>query len=231
MLKNIITLGDKITIIQQGKSSDDEMEYESHVLELKGEDELHIELTTELLEGVPVRNDEVYKLCIYTNRGIYLCDGRLSDTYEEEDKKIGIFHLSDSQEKTQRREYYRLVKTMEIRYRLYEQQDPLEESETTLIWNRGILTDISGGGARFYCKEKLEVGSEIYLKLRIRTAKGTQIMELGSNVIHVAPMENKVSQYEIRVEFSKITVNQREDIIRYVFEEERKQLRREKGLM
>ncbi|MDO5293977.1 MAG: flagellar brake protein [bacterium] len=231
MFEKTITLGDKLTIIQQGNySKEQEKEYVSKVLDFKGEDELHIGIPLEHLNEVPLTVGDVYKLCIYTKRGLYNCTGQVTESYSEDNVRIGVIKLLEELTKEQRRQYYRLFKRMEVRYRLYS-EDEFSFDEEEIKWKKAILTDISGGGAKFHCQEQLEAGDVVELKVRLSTERHTHTEELLSTVISSIPIENRDSLFEVRVKFSKIDIIQREEIIKYVFEEERKQLRREKGLM
>ncbi|MDO5519462.1 MAG: PilZ domain-containing protein [bacterium] len=232
MFEKTITLGDKLTIIQQGKDSEGQKkEYVSKVLDLKGEDEVHIGMPLEQSKEVNLITGAIYQLCVYTKRGLINCTGKVEDSYTEGNLSIGVLKLQEEYKREQRRQYYRLFEKMEARYRVYSEENLDFDQEACETWKRAILTDISGGGARFHSKEQLEAGSELILKVRLCTSSNTQIVKLLSDVISSIQIENSDSMFETRVEFSKIDIIQREQIIKYVFEEERKQLRREKGLM
>ena len=54
--------------------------------------------------------------------------------------------------------------------------------------------------------------------------------EIIGKILSVKEAENKKGTYEHRVQYVNLGVNDREEIIKYIFEEERKNRRREKGL-
>ena len=93
------------------------------------------------------------------------------------------------------------------------------------------MTDISGGGARFTSHVRFDPREYVLLKVVLPLQSGNQELILKACVISSQMLINRVGLFENRVEFSEVDLSQREAIIRYVFEEERKQRRREKGLV
>ena len=53
--------------------------------------------------------------------------------------------------------------------------------------------------------------------------------EIIGKILSVKESENKKGVFEHRVKYINMGVNDREEIIKYIFEEERKNLRKEKG--
>lgn len=134
-------------------------------------------------------------------------------------KKEPIPHLVIKQtretRKIQRREYYRLEKSIEI--------DIFDENNEYLL--SGYTKDISGGGLRFIGEESFPLGKVLLCKFKI----ANQDFYLKGNVIRSELSDEELEKYDTSVEFLEIEDNQRNNIIRYIFREQR--ILRQKGLI
>ena len=143
--------------------------------------------------------------------------------------------LTTNLRRHQRREYYRLncVLDMEVRF--------LEKSEITAVLGnrdyvamglpvrRGVIVDISGGGIRFVTDRVYEPDSLIYCKYILSLDGEDKEHVLASRVLRVKELEDKPGMYEHRAQYINIDAEEREEIIRYIFEEERKIRKRKKN--
>jgi c-di-GMP-binding flagellar brake protein YcgR len=68
------------------------------------------------------------------------------------------------------------------------------------------------------------------MKFALTLAKGMVLFELLGKVVFSIENEKRSKTYEHRVEFINMTEEDREQIVRYIFDEERKRRRKEKGL-
>ena len=89
--------------------------------------------------------------------------------------------------------------------------------------------DISGGGARFISRTQYPVGSEVMFRFSLFVSGKMNEYSLHGRVLFSQPMKNNPGAFEHRMQFIHIPRDDRESIIRYIFEEERKIRRREKG--
>ena len=87
---------------------------------------------------------------------------------------------------------------------------------------KGIIVDISGGGVRFTSTEELQNDSYILITVRLSSGKVDKQYYLIGKIITCTKIENVVSMYENRVQFMLKDDKTREEIIRFIFEEERK---------
>jgi c-di-GMP-binding flagellar brake protein YcgR len=127
----------------------------------------------------------------------------------------------------QRRQFYRLEYTLPVRYRLVGEKDCENSTETGVKFINSYIKDISGGGVCVNTEEKLEmlkiIESEVFLQEDNPVRFYGDIVRTGTN----AP-ESKF-RYFAGVAFRKIEDRDREAIIRFVFEQQRKL--RKKGLI
>lgn len=249
-----ISVGNKVTLCGRKKEqldTENQEQYITKVLRVDEEDKIHVAMPTRSEQIVTLRVQEQYQMCIYTNRGILQCNGIVVENEQNE----GIFSLdiqiTTQPEFIQRRQYYRLETLMDITYREYlheelEYEKRLKNKEFESIeeqiesynhinslpkrWRQAILTDISGGGVRFNSRFSYLVGSRLRLKLKLGQKDGDLSYEVDAIVVSSQLLPLSSYRYENRVEFYQIDSKQRENIIKFVFKEEREIRRREKGL-
>ena len=93
----------------------------------------------------------------------------------------------------------------------------------------GTALDISGGGIRFVSGEQLEKDKDIFIVLEIKYEDQTKTYGLLGRVIMSYQAKSKDNLFEHRVEFVNMQGGVRESLIKYIFEEERRQ--RQKQLL
>ena len=92
------------------------------------------------------------------------------------------------------------------------------------------LVDISGGGLRFVGDYPYEPNSLIYCQYSLDMGEKKKDYSLMAKILVSIEVENKPGSYEHRAQYINIDTSEREEIIRFIFEEERKRRKREKGL-
>lgn len=253
MISNLLQIGNKIDIVRVNNSFNmgkQDVHYTSQLFEYEGLDEATIAMP--IAEGVviPLENGATYCLSFFTDNGIYECQGTVTKRFREQNiYMIKIRFISDFQ-KNQRRAFFRLECLLDINYRidtneeeeilrkirendfaseeeLKEKRERLKELQST--WILAVATDISGGGLRCNSESECKKDDRIWMKLRLHNNDDVKDMEVMAVVIASMPLKNKPGFFEHRTEFVDIIRTEREAIIRFIFEEERRQRRREKG--
>jgi c-di-GMP-binding flagellar brake protein YcgR len=95
---------------------------------------------------------------------------------------------------------------------------------------KGIIVDISGGGARFISEVGYEENSDIRMDFALSIMGRDKPFELVAQVLYCKKMENKPGSFENRVKFEYINSSTREEIIKYIFDEERRNRKNSKGV-
>lgn len=253
MLSNIVRKGDKIklTAIQGEDKTKKEATYISSVVEIM--DSNGIKAAMPIINGKYVILDSLknYRIEFMTRKGIFACDAKIVRRFKERINFFVVFELMSELEKLQRREYYRLECILDIKFRrsmdgnIFEDENKEEEithrneeNEPDLVlirkkvpWHAAIITNISGGGVRFNSREALNKGENVLLKMHLKFDDGEGDYEIPAKVVHSAEVPNRPNIFEARVQFTDISTQDREDIIRFVFDEERRIRRRKKGLV
>jgi len=183
----------------------------------------------------------MYQICFYTNKGLYQCTCEALEKYKDNNIDVVKVRLTSNLEKIQRRQYYRLEIVHDIEYRLItekeikaqqrlvnEKLDPAEEEELRRklqewdkVWEKTTITDLSGGGVRFNSGNDFKAGDIIKVKLEFVTGGKSKKLMIDSKIVSVNKLIHISGVYEYRVEFINIQKKDREDLIKYIFEQER----------
>lgn len=120
----------------------------------------------------------------------------------------------------QRRNFFRFKCIEKVEYRIYQNENTPAEGRGD--YKDSITRDISGGGICLLTKEKPNRGWFVEGNLYI----GQKIHFIGS-IVRVADIRNKGEySYEAGIEFVNISERDREKVISYIFDSQRKLLKK-----
>lgn len=225
MLHTAVTLGDKIELTKKTEITEADTFY-SMIYEIVDDEKILIQAPIEGGRIVPLEKDIIYYACIYTDRGLYR--GEVELTRRLKDEKLHYLELTliTPMKKYQRRQYYRMNCILSFQY-MVEGTDEIPEDMEVL---QGTLLDISGGGIRFSTDQPIQVDARIkcHLKLNL-TSYSIDLIAYG-NVLQSKVIEPDRIHYQNRVMFEELDLEDREKIIKFIFEEERRRRKKEKGL-
>ena len=236
MLEKYVKPGNKIEIkpIQRVSLKEDDQQeqriYISKVNQILGEDKLEILMPIEQSRMVLLPRNIILNMVIYTSNGLYQCEVKASDRYKNGNVYLQVVELITGIKRYQRREFYRHNCTVPVFSRSL-----LEEERENLVWDEtlpcveGSSFDIGGGGVRFCVEQAYEKHEMILCVLQLELKGNERQIEALGKVLSVNSIQNS-DAYEVRVQFERITHKDRELIIQYIFEDERRRRRREAGL-
>lgn len=232
MLSDYIKLGQRIDLqaVSRVKSNDGttvQKVYASKVYDILSDERLEITMPVEQGKLILLPVDTEYEMFFYGEKGLFECKANIVDRYKSNNVYILVMELITNLKKHQRREFYRHTCAMDIETRvLTEEEVELVEKQADDIapgtFDKSILVDISGGGLRFVTLHKYERDSVVLCKLKLWHKTGLKEYEIMCQVLDVKKVEKRAGYYEHRVQYDNISTNVREEIIRYIFEEERK---------
>lgn len=240
MLSNIISLGDKIELqeVEHSVSASPDKQkktYHSTVYEILTEDTMEITMPMEQTKLILLPVDAEYDLVFYGSTGLYQCFVRIVDRYKSNNVYILRVELTSDLRKYQRREYYRFGCALEMGSRKLSEDEvkAVEDKEPYILQSgqpmrRNVIVDISGGGLRFMSVEKYEPGSLIFCNYFLVKDGQRKQYEVIGRVLSARELQNRPGTYEHRVQYHDLDVNVREEIIRFIFEEERKSRKRDR---
>lgn len=229
-LETIEGLNDALTNSHDGKKS-----YRSQVYDIVSEDQIKIAMPMEQGKIILLPVDGEYNVCFYTQTGLYQCLGRIIDRYKSDNVFVLVVELTTDLRKYQRREYYRLNCVLDMKSREVTDEDVNPYSErvrfvdTDITFNNGLVVDISGGGARFISRVRYPKGANIQFIFSLYVSGSLNEYKLLGKVLLSEKLENREDEYEHRIQFVNIQNDDRESIIRYIFEEERKNRHRQRS--
>ncbi len=239
MLSNFIKPGNKVELQGVEKRTDNPAAknriYSSTVHEIMSEDRLEITMPMEQTKLILLPVDSEYDLVFYGETGLYQCFARVIDRYKSNNVYILVVELTSNLRKYQRREYYRFSCALELCARNLEEREiqAVEENspyslQPGLPLHRSVIVDISGGGLRFISTQRYEPDSLLYCSYHLLKDGERKKYEVIGKVLAVRELENRPGNYEHRVQYYNLDVDVREEIIRFIFEEERKSRRKER---
>lgn len=200
---------------------------------------------------VPLRVDDVYELRFFTRSGLYRCRGKITKrTKTSENIAVAEVKFISALEKYQRRQYYRMNCIIPMTYsvltdvqrELYKEkkrcltleqklaiEKKLENQE--MVFQKATVLDISGGGMRFNSNVQQESGDIMLLQPALPETIRKKIPFLFGRIISSRRIPNKEPvTFDNRVEFVEISSAEQEQIITYIFKEERGKRKREADL-
>lgn len=239
MLSKFIAPGNKIELQAVEHSLDEQPElkskvYYSMVQDIQSEDTLEITMPIEKNKLILLPVDSEYDMIFYGESGLYQCFARIIDRYRSNNMYTLVVELTSNLRKYQRREFYRFSCALEMCARTLEEEE-LQAIESQTPYNltpglplkQSVIVDISGGGLRFLSSQKYEPDSMLYCCYQlVKHGKKTQCEVIGK-VLSVKELENRRGTFEHRVQYYEMSESTREDIIKYIFEEERKSRHKE----
>ena len=227
MLSRFVEEGSKIELraLQRGleeKGAESTAKvYQSRVLQILSEDTLEISMPMEQTRLILLPVDSEYE--------------RIIDRYKSNNVYVLVMELTSNLRKYQRREYYRFSCALDMCARNLEEEEiqALEknspyELQPGLPLKHSVIVDISGGGLRFVSTQRYEPGSLILCSYHLVKDGEQKKYEVVGKVLAVRELEKRKGTFEHRVQYYNLDVNTREEIIRFIFEEERKSRKKER---
>jgi c-di-GMP-binding flagellar brake protein YcgR len=108
--------------------------------------------------------------------------------------------------------------------------DDVSVPEDLLDWDDAKILDISGGGAKLIQRNNLEKNEVVKLKFVVSVLDESLFFNLFARILGSANFKGRSDLYEQRLEFMKISQENRDKIIRFIFENERMARAKETGL-
>ncbi len=240
MLTKYVMPGEKIELQTVERSilgaASDKKAYTSRVYDVISDEQIEILMPMEKTKLILLPVDGEYDVCFYTRHGLYQCYVRIVDRYKSDNNFILLCEPTTNLRKHQRREYYRFscMLNMNSRELVEEELEAVEKNEhyfqPGLPLRKSVIVDISGGGIRFVSDYRYEKDTIIYLTYKLQINGKEKEYEIAGKILAAKAIENRVGEFEHRLQYLNMDSSDREEIIRYIFEEERKNRQRKNGM-
>lgn len=236
-MKAAFAIGDRIELMHIksaiGRKVSDK-KYGSQVLDFDGDRTAKIAMPIREGKVIPLEIDDDYNLCFFTNSGLYQCTAQIKKRYTENRMYVMDVIFLTPLKKFQRRKFYRLDCLFPIRYRIvpkeqFEKKNEAEQDneKDEILWKEGTISDLSGGGIRFHGNVECKKEDLVEIVLPLSLQSGIVPLSLYMKVVSCVHFEGSRVAYETRGEFLNINEKERETVIKYVFEEQRRRMRKE----
>ncbi|MCR4651366.1 MAG: flagellar brake protein [Lachnospiraceae bacterium] len=212
-----------------------EKTYNSKIYDILSEDRVEILMPIEQTKLILLPVDAEYELYFYTDQGLYECVCRIVDRYKSNNVYILLVELETNLRKYQRREYYRYSCALDMNTRalLEEEVAAVENNQNYIVpglpLQNSVIVDLSGGGLRFVSTYKYDKGSTIICKYKLMVKGKEKIYQIPARILDVREVDAKRGTYEHRVQYLNLDNDIREEIIQFIFDEERKNRHKERG--
>lgn len=238
-----IQIGDKINLIKIEKrlSVDPEkklVQYNSKVLD-EGENG-HYYISMPIQEGklIPFSVGQEFEATFLTKSGLLRSQIIVCGRFKKGELFFMEIELTSSLTKVQRREFFRFSCRIPMEYRVIEEAereivepgDAYYADEVDLNWKNGVILDLSGGGVRFVCGVQEKKYSLLQVRFQIEIAGKPDVIYTYARLLRIQRNENQTGLFDVRLEFWRMDQGTREKIIRYIFEEQRKNRSKQLGL-
>ncbi len=228
-----LKLGNRVEMVFKSRSGDDDtVEYASQILDFTDEG---IMCAMPIYEGhiVPLEKGKRFEGYFYSDNKIYRAMCSVVSRGKEEKLHVAEIKLDSALVRIQRREYYRLSCIMPASLRtVTDLKEGLDEIQD-LILNEDnykcTIVDISGGGIRVFSKRQLEKNEMVYVKFTLNFNSGDKEADVLAKVVDSQKNSKDETMFDSRLQFINISEADREEIVKYVFEQQRNMLKKELG--
>lgn len=237
ILSKYISPGNKIQlqkIVRMKEENEERKVYDSQVIDIISDDRIEVSMPFVKSKLVLLPVDGEYNVFFYTQGGLYQCSARVADRYRNNNVFSVLLDLTSNLRKYQRREYYRFSCALEMNSRTLEEKEiqAVESNSNLLVpelpLQRSVIVDISGGGLRFVADYSYEIGSMILCKYDLWISGESKNFNLIGKVLDVKAVENRPGTFEHRVQYINMDKDNREKIVKYIFDAERKSIQKQR---
>lgn len=210
-INKYISDGDKINLLVQNNY--EKHQYVSKVDHINEDGTVDVLIPISKNQIVFIKVDTIIKVIVSKEGAIFEFRAQVIDKLFGTIPLLRLLLVSEIH-KIQRRNYYRLKALENIKVRKI---IDLKEKQFDEYFEAAMV-DISGGGLAFNSKVELEVKAAVELSLKLN---GNALNIIGT-IVRVDLDESKARKYSYGVNFEKITEIERNIIMKYIFEEQRK---------
>lgn len=245
MLERLLTAGDKVEVMRTSglaNSQNDKKVYYSLLVDVDADDRIVVTMPIEGGRVIPLSVGDRYWFVFYTHSGIYQSKAMIISRERQGNIHVMTLRNLTELERIQRRQFYRIECVMNVEYRIMDELEAhgyellrtksyktIEERQQIKrmivpegnAWYKGIAIDISGGGLRFNTKTEHENPDYLELRFNLNIGNVSKSIVTPARVIHYGAVKRLMDTYEFRVEFVEIENKQREEIVQFVFHEDR----------
>lgn len=246
-----ISIGDKVDIIRQAYVRKDTGEIDtlsSKVIDIVDEVTFKLTMPMNKTVTIPLEVGEESIMYFYTTYGIIAGRAVVSERFFEGSLAVMVVKLVTELEKSQRRQFYRLQCSIDARIHVLTEDEKkglrdfigdsrlaVENknkyidmiSENSGSWEDCIVIDLSGGGVKYLSNKEMPKHELVVLAIKLKIGEDIKEHFLLMNIVSSIRKSAESAKFEIRTKFIGLREAARDAIVRFVFEEERRNRRKE----
>ncbi|NLO82776.1 MAG: hypothetical protein GX094_06930 [Clostridiales bacterium] len=223
--KDIMQIGEKIEIIVNNTPDKASEVYYSMVQDIPSNEEIII--TEPMSKGIPValRIGSNIRVNFFRDRGQFYFFAEVVDRFKSGFIRLVRLKQTSQIFRLQRRNYFRLKTSIPVLFRIINDNDKTDNAEAY----RGLIADISGGGLGLLTDEKLDPGIRIECNIKVEDMLDVTVQGIVVRTVEAGDNVTYVYKYHTGILFDKIHESKRREIIQFIFETQRKKIRKEKS--
>lgn len=235
---NILYVGMRIEMVKpKNRVEDDSKQRVTYVSQIMDMDPELLTCAMPIYEGhiVPLETGSEYEVLFYSKTKTYSGICRIVSRGKEGNIFICKLKLLSNLSKFQRREFFRLSCTMDVQLTSMSEIDILSYIDKKRLPDKsggssekGITVDISGGGLRVLSNREYEKGAFVALDFILRRTSGVSRINIPGQIVQSAKSDNNKWKYDQRIQFKAISSDIQEEIVKYIFEEQRRRRKKER---
>lgn len=229
-----LKLGSRVEMVFKNrlKGDDSTTEYVSQILDFSDDG---IICAMPIYEGhiVPLQERKRFEGYFYSDNKIYSASCIVKARGKQDNLHVVEIGLESKLIKVQRREYFRLSCSIPATIRcmtvMNEGKDDFKDSDFSKEEIECTIIDISGGGIRAYSKQMFEKSSVVLLNFTLKFNNGNKEKSIIGKVVDSFKNANDESVFDNRFQFIDVSKSDRDEIVKYIFEQQRNILKKELG--
>lgn len=240
MIGKLISPGDKLEMksvvnVLLPDGTEGVKTYKTSVYDILADGKIQIVMPTDKQKLVLLPVDGEYDVCFFSNGGMYKANVRIVDRQKINNTYIVVVEMITNLHKYQRREYYRFNCIIDMSVREMTKQESAEFKNGMSVladdaeMEKAVIVDISGGGLRFVSRHRYQADSLLLMEFSLPILGEEKNFFVAAKVIYSEKIERRNEEYENRVKFEFMRNSTREEIIKYIFDAERKNRKNGKG--
>ena len=208
---------------------EDRSVYISSVFGVTKNEEIIFHIPTRKGHIVTIPMNVPFNAVFNTRRGMFQLTGEITKRGKLENFPVYVFEPSTELQKVQRRDYYRFDCLISVKILPIPEdvaflpsmvlvEDDLEKYGNTYgAPVEGNILDISGGGAKIHARMDIETDRYMYVSFRLKSSSVSETINVIAKKIRSTYKED-LRVYEHRIEFLFKEPEDRETIIKYIFD-------------
>jgi len=219
---------------------EDRSVYISSVFGVTKKEEIIFHIPTRKGHTVTIPMNVPFNAVFNTKNGMFQLTGEITKRGRLENFPVYVFIPSTKLTKVQRRDYFRFqclipIKVLPIPHEvailpnMTLVEDDLERYGNTYgLPVAGNIIDISGGGAKFTAKTDVITDRFMYCSFKLKSKQINQTINVVARRVK-SEYKEKLGIFEHRIEFLFKEPEDRETIIKYIFDEDRRLRKKDQG--